>query len=112
MAPRPQFLNPNLNFVPPETQGVSPNSRPVPQRAGAEFQPNGPSGVGLVWPLAGGVRSNTPAPASVLTVGVPGLGGYQLLPPGYDEAAVKRAAQMCPGIQRILDIQQQAGVLS
>jgi hypothetical protein len=109
-TPPPAFQNPNWNFIPPETQGVTPRSQPVPQGAGAQLQPLGPSGVGLVWPPAGGVKTNTPSPASVLSVGVPGLGGYQLLPPGYDAEAVRRAAQVCPGINRIMQIQERSGI--
>jgi len=100
--PVPQYQNPNLNFIPPRSTGVGPKTRPVPQTAAAEFTPNGPSGVGLVWPQVGN--------QSVLNVGIPGMGGYQLLPPGYDEEAVRQAAAVCPGIERIYEIQSRAGV--
>jgi hypothetical protein len=107
--PQVQYQNPNLNFIPPRA-AVTPRTQAVPQSAAAEFQQPGLSGVGLVWPPAGGVAgSSSLGMSSALGVGVPGLGGYQLLPPGYDEAAVRRAAEVCPGIQRIQAIQSRAG---
>jgi hypothetical protein len=105
----PQYQNPSLNFVPPKTDRVGPRTQPVAQGAGAEFQAPGLTGVGLVWPPAGGVQGNNARPDAQLSIGVPGMGGYQLLPPGYNEAAVRRAAQVCPGIQRIYEIQGRSG---
>jgi hypothetical protein len=103
-----EWRNPSRTFQrPPGT--VKPGEPAVPQNYGAQYQGQGPSGVGLVWPPAGGLASNNPDPSAVLNVGVPGFGGYQLLPPGYDAAAIRKAAQVCPGIKRIVDIQSLSG---
>jgi hypothetical protein len=98
------YQNPNLNFVPGQSlMAISPRTRPVPQSAAAELAVTSPLGVGRVWPPAS-------ASTSLLDVGVLGMGGYTLFPPGYDVDAVNRAAAQCPGIARLRDIQAKAGV--
>jgi hypothetical protein len=99
----PPYQNPNLNWAPgPAALPVSPRTRPAPQSAAAQQAAPGPLGVGRVWPA--------PVNTSLLDVGVFGMGGYTLYPPGFDADAVDRAAAQCPGIARIRDIQARAGV--
>jgi hypothetical protein len=77
---------------------VSPFQRPVPASAASMFGVNSPSGIGRVWPDTGLITSN-------LQVGMYGLGGYTLFPPGYNATLVSSTAAQCPGIARILAVQ-------
>jgi hypothetical protein len=68
----------------------------APGSAASQFGAPALPGVGRVWPKG----ANT----TVLDVGLYGLGGYTLLPPGYNVSAVNAAAARCPGIARIQQV--------
>ncbi|KAF8064564.1 hypothetical protein HT031_003364 [Scenedesmus sp. PABB004] len=63
---------------------LRPHAAVAPASAAAAWAAPALPGLGRVWPP----RDNS----SVMAVGQYGLGGYTLLPPGYDRAAVARAA--------------------
>eukprot|EP00879_Flechtneria_rotunda_P020994 GHRR01022108.1.p1 GENE.GHRR01022108.1~~GHRR01022108.1.p1 ORF type:complete len:686 (+),score=183.47 GHRR01022108.1:2788-4845(+) len=90
-----------LSYQYDTTAAVDPSTLPAAASAATQFGTPAPSGIGRIWP--------TPANTSNLDVGLYGLGGYTLFPPGYNQAAVERAAAQCPGVANILAIQARSG---
>jgi hypothetical protein len=84
----------------PAPTNTGPGQKAAAGSAASQWGAPAMSGVGRAWPL----NANT----SNMDIGMYGLGGYTLFPPGYDQAAVARAAAQCPGIARIQAIQARA----
>jgi hypothetical protein len=86
-------------YIPAPTN-TGPGQQAAAGSAASQWGAPAMSGVGRAWPL----NANT----SNMDIGMYGLGGYTLFPPGYDQAAVAKAAAQCPGIARIQAIQARA----
>jgi hypothetical protein len=84
----------------PAPSNIGPGQQAAAGSAASQWGAKAMSGVGRAWPQ----NANT----SNMDIGMYGLGGYTLFPPGYDQAAVAKAAAQCPGIARIQAIQARA----
>jgi hypothetical protein len=84
----------------PAPSNTGPGQKAAAGSAASQWGAPAMSGIGRAWPM----NANT----SNMDIGMYGLGGYTLFPPGYDQAAVARAAAQCPGIARIQAIQARA----